>query len=104
MSIPLVEEATVIGIMPAAGVEVLCIAMIAKDCANMGENAHEYLSGQLRRQLPTLEIPLKIVLYNAFPRTPSGKIERSALKDRLLRGTQSGMGAVNDAASLLPKC
>jgi long-chain acyl-CoA synthetase len=83
-SIPSVSEATVLGVVFTTNVEAIYIAVVPWDRDSpAGSSLCEEVATSIHQQLPGVEVPFKVVLRRSFPRTPSGKIDRAALKQQL---------------------
>jgi fengycin family lipopeptide synthetase B len=81
LSLPTVEEAAVFTVPDAEGSSAIHAAVVAGPDARASET--EMRAG-LRRVLPPQALPAAISVVEAFPRTPTGKVDLAALRARLV--------------------
>ena len=82
-----VEEAGVFPIPDAEGSTLISAAVTLKDNQKVAESE---LMNYLKTRLPWYAVPRKIDIVKAFPRTPSGKIDRRALQQQAVNSNESG--------------
>lgn len=78
---PLVQEAVVLARRDASGANSLVAYVVARDDE---QTTTQLLREFLREKLPAYTIPSTIVLLDAMPLTPNGKVDRQALQAREL--------------------
>ena len=79
LSLASVEEAAAFAVPDAEGSSAIRAAVVA---AESGPTEREILAG-LRSVLPSYALPANISVVDSLPRTPTGKVDRNALRARL---------------------
>jgi len=77
--LPGVSEVAVIGLPDARWIEVVTAVVVAKPGHVLTESA---LLGACRERLAGFKVPKRIILVNALPKNPSGKLLKRALRER----------------------
>lgn len=77
---PGLREAAVVGLADAQWGEVGCLVIVVEPEQAVDEAA---LLGFLRQKLASYKMPKTVVQLNKLPRTPTGKLQKGQLKDRL---------------------
>ena len=78
---PSVRESLVQAVTGAGGERQLCAAIVRADRRLTAADLGEYLRGKL----PAYMIPAEIILVDAWPLTPNGKVDRAALLTQRVR-------------------
>lgn len=82
LSLESVEEAAALAVPDTEGSSTLVAAVVVRESGWSGRRA---LLAELKRLLPTHSVPEAITRLESLPQTPTGKIDRNALRDRLRR-------------------
>ena len=80
MSLDPVEEAAAFAVPDGEGSSSLRAAVVVRDSS---ASTRRKLLGDLRSLLPPYAIPAELTELEALPRTPTGKVDRNALQDRV---------------------
>jgi long-chain acyl-CoA synthetase len=89
---PLVLDATVFGVPDGDLGEALQAVVQPVPGAGEPEEVRRRLLEHCRERLPGLQRPRHLELADELPRTPAGKIDRRALRDRYWRGLETRIG------------
>lgn len=81
--LPSVAEACVVGVPDPAWGQVVAAVVVAK-----GKTASvETITESLRASLAGFKVPRSVTFWEALPRTPNGKLQRAAVRTRLVSAT-----------------
>jgi long-chain acyl-CoA synthetase len=76
---PLIEECAMVGVNAGKGPEIPVLFIKKKDNADIGEKEiRDYLKGQIAN----FKMPRKVIFIDEFPKTATGKIKKSELRNR----------------------